>query len=189
MRDFKRDAVKIGLSLLAGFLLYFVLIGGVPFGLGFLTGRFTKAEVAAKADTIRIRDTIYLAAKQEAKKAHTQSERSHAETEKAKTLVAVVDAGQLALRNTPAAAPVVITVPVIVTDLIAKQATEIADLRVENGRLWDALFAADDDLVAHKSLIAAQKPDRCGRKCGIAIGVLGTLGSALALNEVRKVVR
>src|SRR5690242_6878825 len=58
MRDLARDAQRVVVAVLVGFLLYFVVWGGLPFGLGFLTGRYTQPAIQAKRDTVRLTDSI-----------------------------------------------------------------------------------------------------------------------------------
>lgn len=112
---------------------------------------------------------------------------ARAESNRLRSLVHVVDATTLSVRTTPSDVPTLVTVPAAVTLKFVADSVLIAK---QERQLWryEALARADSLVIAKQdSLIRGlKKRNRCGRKCGIALGVGGTILASVALNQVQR---
>lgn len=80
-------------------------------------------------------------------------------------------------------APLNVSIPVVsllkADDAKARaDSMTIVSLRAENASLRE-------ERDAYKERAELLEPDRCGRKCGIVIGVVGTMAAAIAIDHVR----
>lgn len=169
------DGWKILLSLAAGPLaigfVILLLVVAIVGSCNRLTSDLDLS-IGAARDTVYITDTLYLQAKKEAAKHEAGTANAVAAAKGAGQLAQVMEPGKIALRLTPAAPPSVVIVPVQVTDLITKQQAAIDSLTLLADLRKKALDAADSTIRARDRLIAALEPDRCGKKCGFALGAL-----------------
>lgn len=111
--------------------------------------------------------------------------------------VQIVTPTSLAVVVTSGAPPVITPVPVQVTMRIEADSVAIAKLMHQVARddaliaALDAQLMADstalagrDDKIAGLEALKTPKGPRCGRKCGIVIGVVGTIASAITVRTV-----
>ena len=111
----------------------------------------------------------------------------------------IVGADDLAVSITPNAEPLVVPVPTPVVARMQLDSTAVAALGVLVQKK-ETVIAAQDlriradsvELSARSNAFAALqrvKEPRCGRKCGIVLGVGGMLAAAVAVGQVRRVFR
>jgi hypothetical protein len=111
----------------------------------------------------------------------------------------VVGVDELMVSATPAAAPLGVRVPAPVVERMQLDSSALAAL----GTLvrWkDTVIRAQDRRIAADSLeliatsnafntLQQVKTPRCGRKCGIVLGIGGMLATAVAVEQVRRTIR
>src|SRR5688572_15269851 len=105
MRDLYRDAQKVILSLLAGLLLYVLIWGGLPFGLGFLTGRYSVNSIPALRDTVRITDSVLVTRTDTVVKYQRRVDTVRAKSDSLDSLVVIVDSVTVRVADTVAIVP------------------------------------------------------------------------------------
>jgi hypothetical protein len=112
--------------------------------------------------------------------------------------VRVVSARTLEVRSMPAAVPEVIEVPEAVVERIRVDSAAITTL-AETEQWEDCLIAALRDRIAADSMgnvatrvamtaLERERHPRCGRRCGVALGVAGVVAAGIVLDQTRKVV-
>jgi hypothetical protein len=180
MRDFAKDAQRVVLALLAGFLLYFV-VTGLPAGfVGFLLGRYTSSDITALRDTIRITDSVIVARTDTVVKYQRRVDTVHAVSDSLDALVTIRDDSTLVIpdygdslfRDTTVHVPAVIVADIRSLRLtVATQDTLIRHLcGRDSTQQWR--IETRDKLIAE---LSRKNPLACGRKCGFALGVLGSI--------------
>ena len=157
------------LAILAGFLLYFVLWGGLPFGLGFLTGRFTGKSVVALRDTIRITDSVIVVRDSIVYRYKQRLEPIKAKSDALDSVVVLL--------NTDSAVVVhdslFVVPPEVVQDIRALRitvSTQDTLIRHLYGRdsTQEWRIATRDKMIRE---LSRKNPFACGRKCGFVLGV------------------
>jgi hypothetical protein len=178
MRDLYRDAVKAGAALLAGFLLYVVLVGSLPFGAGFAAGWFTKSpKIIALTDTIRITDSVIVEKEKIVTRWKARVDTVHAVSDKADSAVVIVNDSTVRIKpeveGDTIKSRLEIIPPEVVADLRALRITVSAQdtlIRSLYGRdstnQWR--LATRDKLIAE---LSRKHPFACGRRCGFLLGV------------------
>jgi hypothetical protein len=188
-RDTIKDIDRAGLSLLAGIGLVPGLILAVIV-VAFIGGRCSKASdvtLAAKVDTVRITTVKYEQAKAaddrqtaRASVAKKQSDAAKQKSDASDQKVTPLTDTTVGVRRADTTI-VYVTPPEVVQDLRdlrdgkRKDAETIAQLTFSVDSAHAVRFAADTTIHARDNLIAAQRPSRCSRKCGILLGVLSTV--------------
>jgi hypothetical protein len=164
--------------LLAGLLLYVLIWGGLPFGLGFLTGRYSVNSIALR-DTIRLADTTYLTQtdtlyldRKATKKAKGASDSAKAVSDSADAKVEIIDSASVRVADTVAIVP-----PEVVADLlalrltVAEQDTTIQKQGAEILRLYQRDTTQQWRIETRDRLIRELSKPKCGKKCGFLLGV------------------
>jgi hypothetical protein len=172
VRDFAKDAQRVVLALLAGVVLYLV-VAGLPAGVaGFLLGRYTSSDITALRDTIRITDSVITVRTDTVVKYQRRVDTVHAVSDSLDALVSIVNDSTVQTPDTVAIIP-----PVVVANLnalrltVATQDTLILQLyRRDSTQQWR--IETRDKLIAE---LSRKNPLACGRKCGFALGVLGSI--------------
>jgi hypothetical protein len=172
MRDLYRDAQKVILSLLAGLLLYVVVIGGLPFGAGFAAGWFTKSpKIVALTDTIRLTDSILVTRTDTVVKYQRRVDTVRAKSDSLDSLVVIVDSVTVRVADTVAVVP-----SEVIADLSALRLTVAtldtlnrAHIAKDSTRVWQ--LETRDRMIRELS-----KPQLCGRRCGFLLGAATVAG-------------
>jgi hypothetical protein len=164
MRDLAKDAQRVMLAVLAGFVLYFVLWGGVPFGLGFLTGRFTSPAAAAIVREIHTADTVVITRTDTVTKYQRRVDTVKARSDALDSLVVIRDDSSAIVADTVAIVP-----PEIIADLRGLRLTVATQ-----DTLIRALYARDTtrqwQLATRDKLIRELSKPKCGKRCGLVVG-------------------
>ena len=157
-------------------------------------GHIAEAEHARAGATISVES-----AKATAHVAEVEAETAVSRTSAARARAQVVNSDVVRVSATPNAVPQDLRVPPPVVERMQLDSTAIATL----GTLvqWkdtvilrqDRRISADSiELVATSHAFAALqrvKEPRCGRRCGIVLGVGGMLAAAVAVEQVRRTIR
>jgi hypothetical protein len=117
----------------------------------------------------------------------------------ARARVRVVSAGELVVRAMPNAESLVVRVPTPVIERMRLDSAAVDALGTLVQRKETVIVAQDRritadsvELVATSNALSAVervKQPRCGRKCGIVLGVGGMLAAAVAVEQVRRTFR
>ena len=157
-------------------------------------GQITDAEHVRTAAAISVES-----AKATAHVMEVEAEAAVSRASAARARAHVVNAGVVRVSATPNAVPQDLRVPPPVAERMQLDSTAIATL----GTLaqWkdtvilrqDRRISADSiELVATSHAFAALqrvKEPRCGRRCGIVLGVGGVIAAAVAVEQVRRIIR
>jgi hypothetical protein len=181
VRDLYRDARRVVLALLAGFLLYFVVMGLPAGAIGFLLGRYTSPDITALRDTIRMSDTVYITQTDTIEAQQADVDSAKADSDSLDSLVSIVDDSTVAIKpeleSDTIKSRLEILPPVVVANIaalrltVATQDTLILSLyRRDSTQQWR--IETRDKLIAE---LSRKNPLACGRKCGFALGVLGSI--------------
>jgi hypothetical protein len=117
----------------------------------------------------------------------------------ARARVRVVSAGDLVVIATPNAESLVVRVPTPVVERMRLDSGAVAALGLLVQRKETVIVAQDHRITADSVELAATsnalsaiervKQPRCGRKCGIVLGVGGMLAAAVAVGQVRRAIQ
>lgn len=107
-------------------------------------------------------------------------------------LVTIVNATTLSVKTTPSAQPQLVGVPAAVIAKMRTDSIYIAELEAQNLRM-SLVIASDSSAVGSLQtqvrVLEEQLHPRCGRRCGIVIGVTATVAAVLVVDRVRAVVQ
>lgn len=118
-------------------------------------------------------------------------QQARAESDRLSALVRTVGETTLEVRVTTSAPPQLVTVPAVVVEKMRADSVTIAT-QAELNRRQALVIAADsvaiDTLKAERDYWIDKKTPFCGRKCGVAIGVVATVGSIVLLEKARTLI-
>lgn len=178
MRDFYRDGAKAILSLIAGPVAFLVLILGLAFLAGRCSGGYAveSIQVAALRDTIYAKDTIRERIADTVIVYREKVDKVKAQLDAIDTLVKVYDDSTVIVPDSTQTGTQAVGIPaVVVANLQALRLTVATQDTLL--RWWGRKSAADSLAIVARDNMLAMKFDRprCGRRCGFALGVGGTL--------------
>lgn len=135
-------------------------------------------------------------AKVSASAADREAKRALSRAAAARDRVGVKDIDEVTVRVTPDAVPLNVRVPTAVVDRMRLDSTAVATLGLLV-RWKDTVIVAQDRRITADSLQLAAtskafdalqevKEPRCGRRCGILLGVSGMLAAAIAVEQVQR---
>lgn len=128
-----------------------------------------------------------------------EAETALSRAEAARARARVVDVDDVQVSAVPNAEPAVVCVPPPVVERMQLDSTAVAALRVL--LQWkDTVIVRQDERITAVSLellaranaftaLQRVKAPRCGRRCGINLGVGGMLAAAVAVEQVRRTFR
>jgi hypothetical protein len=183
------------LALALGFLLYCSRPNDDrPAVLRQAATQIAEAKQARAATTLAIAD-----AKATARAVEGEAKFAMSRAAAARARAQVVGASDVRISATPNAAPLKVRVPTAVVEAMQLDSTAVAALSTVV-RWKDTVIVRLDQRIAVDSveLLAASnafhallrmKEPRCGRRCGIVLGVGGMLVAAVAVEQVRRAAR
>lgn len=164
------DGYKALAALALGFVGPWLVIAALGFAFGRCSKGYTSTDITALRDTVRLTDSVRVVVRDTLTVYKRRLDTVRVGSDSLDAQVAIQDDSTVLVQDTVYSVP-----PLVIADLRALRVTVATQDTLL--RWWERKSAADSLAIqARDRLIAAQKPERCGRKCGAVLGTVATLG-------------